>query len=83
MRWENRVEEYMRERNQGRMQGLGYARHACMDRSNWRLFCRGHPLGGSSRRERGVRAIDSISFIILKLLIEVERIARDVKSSFM
>ena len=58
VRWENRVEEYMRERNQGRMQGLGYARHACMDRSNWRLFCRGHPLGGSSRRERGVRAID-------------------------
>jgi len=58
VKWENRVEEYMRERNRGRMQGLGYARNACQNRNNWRHFCRGHPLGGSSRRERGVRAID-------------------------
>ena len=57
-KWNSRVEEYMRERNQGRMQELRYARTACKDRDAWRLFCRGHPLAGSSRRERGVRAID-------------------------
>ena len=56
--WENRVEEYIRERNQRGMRGLGCARTVCRDRDSWGLFCRGHPLGGSSRRERGVRAID-------------------------
>lgn len=52
-------EEYMKERNQGRVQGLGYVRNACRhNRNNWRLFCRGHPLG--ELQEWGVRAIEVI-----------------------
>ena len=58
VRWINRVEDYVRERNQGRMQVLGNVRQACLDRSSWRNYCRGHPLGGSSRRGRGVGDID-------------------------
>ena len=58
VRWMSRVEEYYRERNGRGMNGLQGARQACLDRESWRSFCRGHPLGGSSRRERGVRAID-------------------------
>ena len=58
VRWMSRVEEYYRERSGRGMNGLQGARRACLDRESWRSFCRGHPLGGSSRRERGVRAID-------------------------
>ncbi len=38
--------------------GLEWARRECMDRERWRSVCRGHPLGGRFRRERGVGAID-------------------------
>ena len=51
VKWLNRVEGYVRERNQGRMRVLGYAREACLDRSCWRKFCHGHPLGGSEASE--------------------------------
>ncbi len=33
-------------------------RRECWDRERWRLLCRGHPLGGRSQREQGVRATD-------------------------
>ena len=57
-RWRDRVKQYMCERGATRGGGLDQARRECLDRERWRLFCRGHPLGGRSRRERGVRAID-------------------------
>ena len=57
-RWRDRVKEYMNERGVRGGGGLERARRECMDRERWRFFCRGHPLGGRSRRERGVRAID-------------------------
>ena len=57
-RWRDRVKEYMCERGDSRGGGLERARRDCLDRERWRLFCRGHPLGGRSRRERGVREID-------------------------
>ena len=57
-RWKDRVKEYLNERGVRGVRGLEQARRECMDRERWRLFCRGHPLGGCSRRERGVRAID-------------------------
>lgn len=45
---ENRVEEYRRERRRG---GLDQERRECWNRENWRIFCHGHPLEESSRRE--------------------------------
>ncbi len=56
VKWEDRVREYVNERGV-RGNALDSARRECMDRERWRSICRGHPLGGSSRRERGVRAI--------------------------
>ncbi len=57
-RWRDRVKEYMCERGAARGGRLDQARRECLDRERWRLFCRGHTLGGRSWRERGVRAID-------------------------
>ncbi len=57
VRWEDRVREYMNERGV-RGNAWDWARGGCMDRERWRSICRGHPFGGHSRRERGVRAID-------------------------
>ncbi len=57
-RWKNRVKEYMSERGATRGEGLEQASRECLGRERWRLFCRGHPLGERSRKERGVRAID-------------------------
>ncbi len=57
VRWEYRVKEYVSERGM-RGNGLEWARRECMDRERWRSACRGHPLEGRSRRERGLRAID-------------------------
>ncbi len=56
-RWEDRVKEYVSERGV-RGNGLEWTRRECMDRERWRSVCRGHPLGGRFRRERGVGAID-------------------------
>ncbi len=56
-RWENKVKEYVRERG-ARGNELEWSRKVCMDRERWISVCRGHPLGGRFRRERGVRAID-------------------------
>ncbi len=56
-RWEDRVKEYVSERGV-RGNGVEWARRECMDRERWRSVCRGHPLGGRLRRERGVRTID-------------------------
>ena len=69
VRWMNRVEEYYRERNGRGMNGLRGARQACLDRASWRSFCCGHPLEGSSRRERGVRAIDRDIYIYIYIYI--------------
>ncbi len=55
-RWEDRVKEHLSERRV-RGNGLEWGRRECMDRERWRSFCRGHPLGGHSWRERGVKAI--------------------------
>ncbi len=41
IKWEDRVMEYVR--------GLEDVRVRCMDRYNWRPFCRGHPLEGVQR----------------------------------
>ncbi len=57
LRWEDRVKEYVSERGV-RGKGLECVRRECMDRERWRSICRSHPLGGRSRRERGVGAID-------------------------
>ncbi len=57
VRWEGRVQEYVNERGV-RGNALDWARRECMDRERWRSICHGHPLGGRSRREQGVRAID-------------------------
>ncbi len=57
-RWRNRVKEYMCERSGTRGAGLDQARGECLDRKRLRLFYSGNPLGGRSRRERHVRAID-------------------------
>ena len=54
-RWRDRVKEYVCERTDNRVGGFEQARRECLDRERWRLFCRGHPLRGRSRRERGVR----------------------------
>ncbi len=51
------MKEYVSERGV-RGNGLEWARRECMDRERWRSICRGHPLGGHFRRERGVGAID-------------------------
>ncbi len=56
-RWEDRVKGYVSER-EVRGNGLEWARRECMDRERWRSVCRGHPLKGRIRRERGVGAID-------------------------
>ncbi len=58
VRWRDRVKEYMCERGATRGGGPDQARRERLDRERWRLFCLGHPLGGRSRRERGIRAID-------------------------
>ncbi len=56
-RREDKVKEYVSEwRVRGN--GLEWVRRECMDRERWRSICRGHPLEGRFRRERGVGAID-------------------------
>ncbi len=57
-RWRDRVKEYLCERGATRGGGLDQAKRECLDIDRWRLFCLGHPLGGCSWRERGVRTID-------------------------
>ncbi len=57
-RWEDRVKEYVSERGVLRGNMLEWARRECMARERRRSVCRGHPLVGRFRRERGVGAID-------------------------
>ncbi len=57
VRLKDRVKEYVSEWGV-RGNRLEWARRECMDRERWRSVCRGHPLEGCSRSERGVRAID-------------------------
>ena len=54
VKWQDRVQEYVRERGVNGMRGLEQARKECKDRNRWRLFCRGHPLEGvpTNRRQR-------------------------------
>ena len=37
---------YIHERDADRRGGLEQAKRDCMDRERWKLFCRGHLLGG-------------------------------------
>lgn len=45
-------------RERGVVNGLEWARKEYMDREGRKSICRGHPLGGCSQREQGVRAVD-------------------------
>ncbi len=56
-KWEDKVKESLSERGV-RGNGFWWARREYMDRERWRSVCRGHPLGGRFRMERGVKAID-------------------------
>lgn len=58
VKWENRVEEYMRERGSG---GLNQTKRESWHREKWRIFCHGHPLWVSSCREQGIRVVDRLS----------------------
>ena len=56
-RWKDKVKKC--ERGDSRGGGPDRAKKDCLDRERWRLFCRGHPLGGGrSWMERGIREID-------------------------
>ncbi len=52
LKWRDRVQEYVRERAEGSLRNLEQARRECQDRERWKLFCRGHPLGGAPRSRR-------------------------------
>ena len=54
VRWDDRVLEYVRERGDRRVRSMQQARRECMDRDRWRLFCRGHPLGGVPGNKRWI-----------------------------
>ncbi len=49
VKWKNRVQEYVRERDEESLRNLEQARRECQDRERWKLFCRGHPLVGAPR----------------------------------
>ncbi len=57
-RWRDRVKEYVCERGATRGRRLDQAEREWLGKERWRLFCCGHPLGGRSWREQGIRAID-------------------------
>ncbi len=59
----DRVKEYMCERGATRGGRLDQARRECLDRERWRLFCRGHPLGGCTWRKRGIRVIQGFLYL--------------------
>ncbi len=46
-----RAGEYMYIRGAGRGVGLEKGKRECLDRERWRLFCCGHPSGGSKASE--------------------------------
>ncbi len=46
-RWRDRVKEYICEKGATRRGGLDQGRRECLNRERWRLFCHGHPLGGT------------------------------------
>ena len=54
VRWDDRVLEYVRERGDRRVRSMQQARRECMNRDRWRLFCRGHPLGGVPGNRRQI-----------------------------
>ncbi len=58
VRCRNKVKEYMCERGATKRGGLDQARRECLDRERRRFLSWPTPLGGRSRRKRGVRAID-------------------------
>ncbi len=51
-KWRDRVQEYVRERDEGFLRNLEQARRECQDRERWKLFCHGHPLVGTPRSRR-------------------------------
>jgi len=55
VKWEDRLLECLKEREDRRLRGIEGARVECMDRSKWRLFCRGHPLEGVPWNRRQIR----------------------------
>lgn len=53
-RWKDRV-KHMSETGTGRGEGPEQTKVECLKRERWRLFCHGHPPGGSSQRGRHQR----------------------------
>ncbi len=49
MKWRNRVQEYVKERDERSLRNFEQARRERLDREIWKLFCRGHPLVGAPR----------------------------------
>ncbi len=52
VKWRDRVQEYVRERDEGSLRNLEQVRGECQDRERWKLFCHGHPLVGAPRSRR-------------------------------
>ncbi len=46
VKWRERSQEYVRERDEGSLRNLEQAMRECQDRERWKL-CRGHPLVGA------------------------------------
>ena len=51
VKWEDRVLEYVTEREERRYGRLKPARRECKDRYKWKLLCCGHPIGGSFQEQ--------------------------------
>ena len=52
IKWENRVQVYVKERNERKVNDLAQARRECKDKSGWRIICHGYPLGRVRRNRR-------------------------------
>ncbi len=52
VKWRDKVQEYVRERDEGSLRSLEQARGECRDRERWKLLCCGHPLVGAPRSRR-------------------------------
>ncbi len=52
VKWEDRVQKYVRERGDGSLRNPEQARRECQDRERWKLFYCDHPLVGAPRSRR-------------------------------
>ncbi len=49
VKWRDRVQEYVKERDERSCRNTEQARRECLDRERWKLFCYGHSLVGVLR----------------------------------